>query len=269
MHHRPVQQSKSVKQPGASHATRGAKTPALARPALPTGGRSGDYSDGYTYGSMPGMDMLDEAHQGKLLLDQLEYAHSRNGNNAVAIDGEGWYGGDLDKLWLKFEGERAGGKLQDLRAEALWSRAVAPFWDMQLGLRHDSGIGPGRTWAAFGVEGLAPHWFETGVAFYVGQGGRTAVRMQVSYDARFTRRLILQPKLEANFYGRNDPQRGVGSGLSDAALGLRLRYEFTRQFAPYVGVEFDRRFGKTAAFARSNGEPAFDPGLVAGVRVWF
>ena len=234
------------------------------------GRRSADYSDGYnTYGAMTGMDMQDDAPHGALLLDRLEVMHARDGANATAIDGEAWYGRNFDKLWLKFEGEHAAGRLQDMRAEALWAHAVAPFWNTQLGVRHDFGIGPGRTWAAFGIEGLAPYWFETQATLYLGQGGRTAARVAFEYEARFTRRLVLQPSLEANFYSRSDPQRGVGAGLSDAELGLRLRYGIRREFAPYVGVVWQQRFGRTRELFRAQGEPAGELQFVAGLRFWF
>lgn len=235
----------------------------------PPDARSPDYSDGYTYGPMPGMDMADDTRHGMLLLDQLEVAHSRNGGNATFIDGEAWYGGDINKLWLKVEGGHAGGKWEDLRSEALWSHAVATYWNTQLGVRHDSGAGPGRTWAAFGIEGLAPYWFETDATFYVGQGGRTAARVQVEYELLFTQRLILQPKVEVNLYGKDDPQRGIGSGLSDLEAGLRLRYEARREFAPYVGVVWRQTFGRTADFARARGEYADDLQFIAGFRIWF
>ena len=252
----------------AAHAMRGMDMSSM-QGGEPPDARSPDDSDGYGYGPMTGMDMHDDPATGMLLLDRLEYAHPRDGGNAVAIEGQAWYGRNFNKLWLKFEGERSDGRLQGLRAEALWDHAVAAYWDAQLGIRHDFGGGPGRTWAAFGVEGLAPYWFETQATFYVGQGGRTAARLQFEYEMRLTQRLILQPELEANFYSQDDLQRGIGSGLSDAALGLRLRYEFTRRFAPYIGVEFERRLGETAVLARSRGERAFDSRLVAGVRVWF
>ncbi|HJR13338.1 MAG TPA: copper resistance protein B [Rhodanobacteraceae bacterium] len=235
----------------------------------PEGARSPDYSDGYRYGSMQGMDMRDDSAVGALLLSRMEYVRSRGGGNAVAIDGEAWYGRNFDKLWLKFEGERAEGRLQDLRTEALWSHAVTAFWDRQLGVRHDFGAGPERTWAAFGVEGLAPYWFETEATFYVGQGGRTAARAAFEYEARFTQRLILQPSLEANFYGRDDPQRDIGSGLSDIEAGLRLRYELRREFAPYAGIVWQQRFGRTRDYLRAQGESADDLQFVAGVRMWF
>ena len=269
-HEHPVKtRSKPKPVPSAGKSMQGMDMSSMQGGNAPPGARSGDYSNGYTYGPLTGMDMLDDSRQGMLLLDQLEYVHSRDGGNAAVIDGRAWYGGDIDKLWLKFEGEHADGRLQDLRTEALWDHAVSTYWDTQLGVRHDFGIGPGRTWAAFGVQGLAPYWFETEATFYVGQGGRTAARVQAECEVLLTQRLILQPRAEVNFYGKDDPARGIGSGLSDAEVGLRLRYEIRREFAPYVGVVWNQRFGKTADFARAQGEHADDLEFVAGLRVWF
>ena len=269
-HEHPVKtKSKPKPEPSAGKSMQGMDMSSMQGGNAPPGARSGDYSNGYTYGLLTGMDMLDDSRQGMLLLDQLEYVHSRDGGNAAVIDGRAWYGGDIDKLWLKFEGEHADGRLQDLRTEALWDHAVSTYWDTQLGVRHDFGIGPGRTWAAFGIQGLAPYWFETEATFYVGQGGRTAARVQAEYEVLLTQRLILQPRAEVNFYGKDDPARGIGSGLSDAEVGLRLRYEIRREFAPYVGIVWSQRFGKTADFTRAQGEHADDLQFVAGLRVWF
>ena len=128
--------------------------------SAPPDARSADYSDGYRYGPMRGMDMPDNALLGMVLLDQLEYAHSAHGN-AEFIDGQAWYGRNFDKLWVKAEGEVDRGRLGDLRTEALWDHAITTYWGTQLGVRHDFGQGPDRTWAAFGVQGLAPYWFDT------------------------------------------------------------------------------------------------------------
>jgi copper resistance protein B len=214
------------------------------------------------------MDMADNDAHGKLLLDRLEFIDARDGNG-VALDAQDWYGTDRNKLWLKAEGEQSAGRLQDMRSEALWDHPIATYWDTQLGVRHDFGVGPGRSWAAFGVQGLAPYWFDIEATAYVGQSGRTAFRFEAEYEERLTQRLVLQPRFEANLYGREDRARQIGAGLSDAELGIRLRYEFTRQFAPYVGAELTRDFGKTAEFARNAGESVFNPRLVAGVHVWF
>ncbi|HET6906958.1 MAG TPA: copper resistance protein B [Rhodanobacteraceae bacterium] len=235
----------------------------------PPDARSPDYSDGYRYSDMPGMDMPDHAKEGMLLLDQFEYAHDNRGNNAVFLDGELWYGADLDKLWLKAEGESSRGRLEDLRTEALWNHAIGTYWGTQLGAREDFGEGPNRTWAAFGVQGLAPFWFDTEATLYLGQNGRTAARFQFEYEELITQRLVLQPKFEVNLYGKDDPQRGIGSGLSDTELGLRLRYELKREFAPYIGVVWRQRYGRTADLFRAQGERASDLQFVAGIHLWF
>ncbi|MEO7050258.1 MAG: copper resistance protein B [Rhodanobacter sp.] len=233
----------------------------------PPGARSPDYSDGVGYGSikphLAGHDFI-----GKLLIDQLEAFNGRDGNGQSWELG-GWYGTDENKLWIRSEGERPAGKLQDGNAEVLWNHAIATYWGSQLGVRHDFGVGPGSTWAAFGVEGLAPYWFEVEATGYVGSSGRTAARFRVNYDVLFTQRLILTPELEANIYGKDDPARRIGSGLSDMQFGLRLRYEIRRQFAPYVGVVWTRRFGNTADFARADHQAIFDRQWVAGLRIWF
>ncbi|HEX7324131.1 MAG TPA: copper resistance protein B [Rhodanobacteraceae bacterium] len=234
----------------------------------PPNARSANYSDGLGYGPLGGPVLAGEKPLAMVLIDRLEYFDGRNGNG-VALDAQGWYGTDTNKLWIKAEGDIEAGRLQNLRFEALWDRPVSIYWDTQLGVRHDFGIGPGRTWAAFGIEGLAPYFFDVEATFYVGQGGRTAFRFEAAYDMRITQRWILQPRLEVDLYGKNDPQRGIGSGLSSADAGLRLRYEVTRKFAPYIGVTFDRSFGRTADFARKAGDAAFDPHLVAGLHFWF
>jgi len=235
----------------------------------PPDARSPDYSDGYRYTDMPGMEMSDHTKEGMLLIDQLEYAHDNHGSNAAVLDGQFWYGEDFNKFWVKADGEYAGGKLEDLRTEALWYHATSAYWGTQLGVRQDFGEGPGRTWAAFGVQGLAPYWFDTEATFYVGQRGRTAARFQIEYEELITQRLTLQPKFAVNLYGKGDPQRGIGSGLSDAELGLRLRYEFHREFAPYIGAVWRQHFSRTADLFRARGEPAGDLQFVAGIHFWF
>lgn len=237
--------------------------------AAPPGARDPDaYSDGLTLGHMPGMEMADTAIYAQLLLDRLELFRSSR-NHGQTIDAQGWIGGDLDKLWFKVDGERTQGKLGATRTEALWNHAIAPYWALQAGVRHDFGEGPGRTWAAFGVQGLAPYWFDVQASAYIGQGGRTALRFEPEYDLLLTQRLVLQPNLKVSLYGKNDPARGIGSGLSEMEAGLRLRYEFSRKFAPYVGVAYDRKFGTTARYADESGKPARETRLVGGVRIWF
>jgi len=226
------------------------------------------YGEGTTHAHMPGNEMNDETRFGRVLFDKLEYAKG-DGEHGQNIDAEAWYGGDLDKVWLRAEGERRDGHLQTLRTEALWDHAIAAFWSTQLGVRHDTGGGDSRNWAAFGVRGLAPYWFDTTATAYWRSGGGVAARLDVRYELLFTQRLILEPEVEANLYSKADPARGLGSGLSDLQLALRLRYEIRRQFAPYVGVTLSRDFGDTANYAKVRGERSKSFQVVGGVRVWF
>lgn len=233
------------------------------------------YSGGFTRGAgtyaLPESQRLrlaDEHNFGSLLVDRLEWNYTRDGNS-TAYDTQAWFGRDYNRLVIKAEGEVAHGKLEEARTELLWGHAIATFWDTQLGVRYDSGEGPDRGWLAFGVQGLAPYWFEVDAAAYVGDNGRTALRLGAEYELLLTQKLVLQPRIEVNAYGKSDIERGIGSGLSEAQTGLRLRYEFTRQFAPYIGVERASKFGKTASLARADGEKAGETRWVAGVRFWY
>ncbi len=220
----------------------------------------------------PGVSKLhlgDEHRFASFKLNRFERVLPRHGDNHTAFEGQLKFGGDFDHAVLKAEGEVAGGRLHDSRAELLWGHAIAAYWDTQLGLRHDSGEGPSRSWLAFGLEGTAPYWIHTRATAYLGQGGRTALRLEAEYDAHITQKLVLQPKTEWHFHGKNDPAARVGKGLSSASLGLRLRYEFTPQIAPYVGVEWQRSFGRTADFLRASGERASQTRWVAGLSFWF
>jgi copper resistance protein B len=226
------------------------------------------YSDGYDFGPIPPPQMADEGYMGGLLVDRLEGAHSRD-NSFNAYDLQGWLGKDYNKLVLKAEGEAEGGKLQEARTELLWGHALATYWDTQLGLRYDSGLAPDRKWLALGVQGLAPYWFEVDAAAYIGEQGRTALRLSAEYELLLTQKLILQPRVEANFYGQQDAARELGSGLSSLVTGVRLRYEIRREFAPYVGVEWGGKFGGTADYARAAGMRTKETRVVAGVRFWY
>jgi copper resistance protein B len=230
----------------------------------PRGARDPDYSDGVRTGPTHGigMTMEDDPRFARLRVDRLEAFHARRGNGQQ-WEIEGGYGNNRDKVWLRTEGERSRGRLESADAELLWQHAVAAFWDTQLGVRTDTGMGADRQWAAFGIQGLAPYWFELEATGYVGPAGRTAARLRVDYELLFTQRLVLQPELEVNAYGKADPARGLGSGLSDTSLALRLRYEIQREVAPYIGWVWTRRFGRTA----DPGEGAFEWRWLAGVRV--
>ncbi|UWD88433.1 copper resistance protein B [Ralstonia pseudosolanacearum] len=234
------------------------------------------YSNGYRLGTGPyalgdtrHLMMADEHKFASVLVERLEWAHG-NGTNATAYDAQAWFGTSYDKLVIKAEGDIHKGRVEETRTELLWGHAIAPFWDTQLGLRNDAGTGrPGRNWAAFGVQGLAPYWFHLEATAYVGDSGRTALRLSSEYELLLTQRLILQPRLEASFYGKRDPALEIGSGLSSGTLGLRLRYEFSRQFAPYVGIERNQAFGGTANLIEAAGGRRGETRVVAGVRFWF
>lgn len=202
-----------------------------------------------------------------VLVDEFEIRDADD--QPLVLDGQGWVGKDLQKLWLKTEFERVDGNTEEAELQALYSRSVARYWDFQLGLRKDFKPTPDRSWAVIGWQGLAPYFFEIDTALFVGESGRTALRLEAEYELLFTQRLILTPDIEINFYGHNDEDLGIGSGLSDVQAGLRLRYEIRREFAPYIGVNWSRKYGNTADFARSDGEDIDDTQLVIGIRAWF
>jgi copper resistance protein B len=203
-----------------------------------------------------------------VLLDQLEVG-DRDEGSVLHWDLKAWAGRDLSKVWLRSRGERHGGSTQHGDLEVLWGRAMGPWWDWVAGVRHDFRPGPSRTWAALGIQGLAPYWFELEGTFYLGEGGRAAARFEAEYELLLTNRLILQPVFKLAWHSEDDFERGIGSGLGSAEGGLRLRYEIRREVAPYVGVVRERRFGDTADLARAAGAPARDTWLVAGIRLWF
>ena len=202
------------------------------------------------------------------VLDQFELRDADD-DNTFSWDVQGWFGQDLRKLWFKTEGERAGGNTNEAEFQFLYSKAIARYWELQLGVRHDFEPSPSQSWAVIGVQGLAPYFFETDVALFIGDSGRTALRFESEYELLLTQRLILTPEIEVNFYGQDDADIGLGSGLSDLELGLRLRYEIRREFAPYIGINWSKLFGNTKDFARSAGESSSEAQLVIGLRVWF
>ena len=205
----------------------------------------------------------------KLLIDRL-VARIRDGSNGYAWDAEAWHGGDIDKLWLKTEGEgEFGGAVDSAEVQALWSHAIGPFFDLQAGLRYDIRPRPDRGHVVLGVQGLAPYWFEVDAAAFLSEKGDLTARLEAEYDQRITQRLILQPRVELDLAAQDVPELGIGAGLSTAELGLRLRYQVEPRFAPYVGVAYERAFGDTAAFRRASGEDVGGWNLLLGVRAWF
>lgn len=210
----------------------------------------------------------DNTIQSFVLFNRLE-AFDADGGTGQAWEGQAWVGTDLNRLWLRSEGERSRGRTESASLEVLYGRAIAPWWDVVAGVRHDFKPGASQDFAAIGLVGLAPYKFEVEATAYIGQSGQTAARLEAEYETLLTNRLILQPLVELNLYGKDDTRRGIGSGLSTMEAGLRLRYEFTRRFAPYVGVVREWSFGRTADLRRDDGEDVNDTRVVAGVRIWF
>lgn len=210
----------------------------------------------------------DNAIHSYTLLNRLE-SWGTNPGTGLAWEGQGWIGQDINRLWWRTEGECVNGETEAATVEAQYGHAFSPWWDWVVGVRQDFRPGGSKTFAAFGLQGLAPQWFEVSLTGYVGEGGQTAARFEAEYELLLTNRLILQPLLETQFYGKSDASRGFGSGLATAEMGLRLRYEVRRQVAPYVGVVHERAFGKTADMRRAAAQDVGDTRVVAGVRIWF
>ena len=240
-------------------------------PAIPA-----DHAADAIYGA-PAMAMgrhhLKQGHGGQKLAQimfNLAEAQFRNGRDGFEWDGEGWYGGDIDRLWVKSQGDGTFGRSID-RAEvqALYSHAIDPYFNLQAGVRYDFKPTPSRVYATVGIEGLAPNFFDLQGALFLSNKGELLARAEGYYDQRITQRLILQPRAELNFAAQSTPETKTGSGLSDAEIGLRLRYDIRREFAPYVGVQYRRAFGDTRTYLREAGEKPAGWSLLTGIRTWF
>ncbi|MBX3560361.1 MAG: copper resistance protein B [Sphingomonas sp.] len=206
----------------------------------------------------------------RFLIDRLE-ASVRRGRDGYGWEGvEFWYGTPTDRFVLASRGEGTfGDGVEEIEAQALWSHAIDPWFDLRLGVRADFRRGADRAWAVLGINGLAPYWFEVAAAAFISEKGEFTARFEAEYDLRLTQRLILQPTAEIELSAQDVPELGLGSGLAKAEAGLRLRYEFVPEFAPYVGVEYERAFGGTADYRRLAGERAGGWNLLVGVRAWF
>lgn len=201
--------------------------------------------------------------------ERLEY-RLNDGKDSLFWDAQGWVGEDYNKLWLKTEGEKTfGGALHEAEVQVLYSRMIAPFWDIQAGGRFDVRPLPQRGYGVLGVQGLAPYFFEVDAAGFVSHKGDVSARLKGEYELLLTQKLILQPSVELNIAAQEVRELGIGTGLNDVELGLRLRYEIVREFAPYIGLSWTRKIGETADFARDEGEDVDTLAFVAGIRFWF
>ncbi|HEY9554080.1 MAG TPA: copper resistance protein B [Allosphingosinicella sp.] len=205
---------------------------------------------------------------GIVLVDRLEY-RALEGRDGYKWDGQGWYGGDYHKIWFKSEGEGGFGEApEQAEVQLLYSRALDPWFNLQAGIRHDFRPYPERTHLVLGIQGLAPYWFEVDGQLFLSDKGDVTARFEAEYDQRITQKLILQPLVEFDLAAQDVPELGIGAGLSSVEAGLRLRYEFAPEFAPYIGVEYERKFGDTADFARTAGEDVGGWALLIGLRSW-
>lgn len=205
----------------------------------------------------------------RVLIERLE-ARIGEGEDAYLFDGQAWYGGDIDKLWVKVEGEGGfRGGLEGAELQALWSHAIGPWFDLQAGLRYDVGPGKNLGHLVLGVQGLAPYWIELDAAAFLSEEGDLTAAIEAEHDIRITQRLILQPRGEISFAAQDIPELVMGAGVTAIEAGLRLRYEIVPQFAPYLGVEYGAKLGETADRARAIGEDARRLSVLVGIRAWF
>ncbi|MCE7765692.1 copper resistance protein CopB [Pseudomonas putida] len=243
----------------------GPATPSQPRTPLPA---ITDADRRAAFPPLPGHQVHDRAMNWAVIVDKLEYQHFES-SSALNWNATAWVGGDIDRLWLRTEGEREQGKTHKAELQALWGHAISPWWELVAGVRQDLKPASGQAWAAFGIQGTPLYGLELQATAYAGERQQTALRLEAAYAMLLTNRWILEPTLEANLYGRNDAGREQGAGLADSEVGLRLRYEITRGFAPYLGVSFNRLHGTRADQAREDGEDLGQTRLVAGIRLRF
>jgi copper resistance protein B len=206
---------------------------------------------------------------GAIMIDRLEY-HAQKGRSGYSWEGEGWYGGDYDRLWVKSRGEGdLGGSLNSAEVQGLWSHAIDPWFNLQAGLRYDLRPRPGRAQLALGVKGLVPYMLDIDATAFLSKRGDLSARIEAEYDQRITNSLILQPRAEINLAAQDRRSIHQGSGLTSIETGLRLRYQFVPEFAPYLGVEYERDLGRTARFSRAAGDRLGGWRAVFGVSAWF
>jgi copper resistance protein B len=204
----------------------------------------------------------------KLIVDLAEHQF-RDGKDGYRWEGEAWIG-DVNRFVIKSKGEgTSGGDIDQAEVQALYSKALDPWWNLQLGVRQDIRPSPSRTWATLGIEGRAPYQFDVQAAAFLSDKGQLAARVEGAYDQRITQRLILQPRAELDVSAQDMPDQRIGAGLTSAELGLRLRYEIKREFAPYVGINWTWATGRTADYARADGKDTTERSVVAGIRFWF
>jgi len=232
------------------------------------------YSGGYERASGPyalpsqrQVVLADETSFVGLWMDRFEYVDHENDEGAE-MEGFAWMGDSYRRVLLQVQVETIEGDVEEGEVDLLYSHAVSPFWDIRAGMHRSFGEHADRDWATVGLKGLAPYWFEVDAALHLGDNGHTAFDLEVEYELLLTQRLVLQPRIDIKAFGKSDAELGRGSGLSTIKTGVRLRYEFDRQFAPYVGVERVKKFGETADLLRMALDRT-ETHWVLGLRYWF
>ena len=200
-------------------------------------------------------------------IDQLE--HRSGDEDPVVLEAEAWLGYDLKKLWFKTEVERVDGQNEEAELQVLYGQAVSAFWDFQIGFRRDIDPSPEHNWGVIGFQGLAPYFIDIDAALFIGESGRSLFRVEAEYEQMITQRLHIIPELEININGKGDPETEQGSGLAETELGIRVAYGITREFAPYIGVNWEAKHGNTKRIAQSHGENTEDTQFVVGIHAWF
>lgn len=224
--------------------------------------------------AFPDLGGMDMRHHMKtplfthVLVDNFEAGHI-DGQTMTAWDISGWVGYDYQRLWFRSEGERLGPLTENSEVTLLYGRSTSRWWDTLIGLRHDFKPSESQTFLAIGVQGLAPYWFEVQLTGYVGERGQFGARLDVEYEQLITQKLILQPSVEVNLWGKDDVSRDIGKGISNAELGVRLRYEIVREFAPYIGFSWNWKLGNTGNIIEANQEPTKEATWLLGFRAWY
>ncbi len=209
----------------------------------------------------------DKAINYQIVFDQLEwqFIHGRPGSR---WDSRSWIGGDINRLWVRSEGDVLNGELDTAEAQVLYGRSINRWWDVVGGVRFDPRPSPYHTWLAIGVQGIAPYFIDVQATAFIGPSGHVAARAEFEHELLFTQRLIMQSLVELSLSGKDDPDRGVGAGLSTGEIGVRFRYEIKRELAPYAGVVWHKKLFGTGDYARQRVGDAGGWHMVAGLRWW-
>jgi copper resistance protein B len=220
----------------------------------------------------PATNFHDNAVFATFRADRFEHQWREHDHEVLLWDVQGWIGNDYDKLYLKSEGEMSlddGSRVEEAEVELLYSRNISKFWDLQLGVRQDFRPRPERTFAAVGLQGLAPYWFEIDATAYLSEDGDLSATFEAEYEVMLTQRLVVIPRMEAGLSLQDVPEYEQWEGVTDVTLGARLMYQISRKFAPYIGVTWNRKVGETAHEIEKEGGDTSSSGLVAGLRFWF